>query len=72
MSVFHLKYRPIKFSDLDLTDVATTLKKYLSAKDVPQSFLFSGPKGAGKTSAARILARAINCTDLQNGEPCGK
>lgn len=72
MSVFHLKYRPIKFSDLDLTDVADSLKKYLSAKDVPQSFLFSGPKGAGKTSAARILARAVNCTDLKNGEPCGK
>lgn len=72
MSVFHLKYRPIKFSDLDLVDVAESLKKYLSAKDIPQSFLFSGPKGAGKTSAARILARAVNCTDLQNGEPCGK
>ncbi len=72
MSVFHLKYRPIKFSDLDLVDVADSLKKYLSAKDIPQSFLFSGPKGAGKTSAARILARAVNCTDLKNGEPCGK
>jgi len=72
MSVFHLKYRPIKFSDLDLVDVADTLKKYLSAKDIPQSFLFSGPKGAGKTSAARILARAVNCMDLQNSEPCGK
>ncbi|MDD3002256.1 MAG: DNA polymerase III subunit gamma/tau [Candidatus Shapirobacteria bacterium] len=70
MSVFHLKYRPVKFSDLDLADVAESLKKYLSAKDVPQSFLFSGPKGAGKTSAARILARAVNCTDLKNGEPC--
>ena len=72
MSVFHLKYRPIKFSDLDLTDVATSLKKFLSAKDVPQSFLFSGPKGSGKTSAARILARAVNCNDLKDGEPCGK
>ena len=72
MSVFHLKYRPIKFSDLDLTDVAASLKKYLGGKDIPQSFLFSGPKGAGKTSAARILARAVNCTDLKDGEPCGK
>jgi len=72
MSVFHLKYRPVKFSDLDLTDVAESLKKYLSAKDVPQSFLFSGPKGSGKTSAARILARAVNCSDLKDGDPCGK
>ena len=72
MSVFHLKYRPVKFSDLDLEDVASSLKKFLSAKDIPQSFLFAGPKGAGKTSAARILARAVNCSDLKNGEPCGK
>jgi DNA polymerase III subunit gamma/tau len=72
MSVFHLKYRPIKFSDLDLVDVAVSLKKFLSAKDIPQSFLFSGPKGSGKTSAARILARAINCSNLKDGEACGK
>ncbi len=72
MSVFHLKYRPSKFSDLDLVDVAQTLKKILQAKDIPQSFLFAGPKGAGKTSAARILAKAVNCSDLKDGEPCGK
>lgn len=72
MSVFHLKYRPATFSDLDLVDVAETLKKILQAKDIPQSFLFSGPKGAGKTSAARILAKAVNCLDLKDGEPCGE
>jgi len=72
MSVFHLKYRPTKFLDLDLADVAETLRKILQAKDIPQSFLFSGPKGAGKTSAARILAKAVNCSDLKNGEPCGE
>jgi DNA polymerase-3 subunit gamma/tau len=72
MSVFHLKYRPSKFSDLDLVDVAEQLKKYLSAKESPQSFLFSGPKGAGKTSAARILAKAVNCLESKNGEACGK
>ena len=44
----------------------------LAQKEMPQSFLFAGPKGAGKTSAARIVARAVNCTDLQDGEPCGK
>ncbi len=72
MPVFHLKYRPQRLSDLDLTDVSDKLKKYLSAKDVPQSFLFSGPKGAGKTSAARILAKVINCNDRKDGEACGK
>lgn len=70
MSVFHLKYRPNKISELDLVDVAEKLKSFLEAKDIPQSFLFSGPKGAGKTSAARILARAINCVDRKDGEPC--
>jgi DNA polymerase-3 subunit gamma/tau len=70
MSVFHLKYRPTKISELDLVDVAQKLKSFLEAKEIPQSFLFSGPKGAGKTSAARILARVINCKNRKNGEAC--
>lgn len=72
MSVYHLKYRPLSFADLDLNYLADKLKKILSSKEVPQSFLLSGPKGAGKTSVARIIARAVNCKDSQNGEPCGK
>ncbi len=72
MSVYHLKYRPQLFSELDLDYLATKLKKILAAKETPQSFLLSGPKGAGKTSVARIIARAINCLDLKDGEPCGK
>ena len=72
MSVFHLKYRPQKFGDLDLGLVSKSLKKILEGKNSPQSFLFSGPKGAGKTSAARIVAKAVNCSELIDGEPCGK
>lgn len=72
MSVFHLKYRPKKLLDLDLFDVAEKLGKILSAKDIPQSFLFSGPKGSGKTSAARILAKTVNCLNKKEGEACGK
>jgi DNA polymerase-3 subunit gamma/tau len=72
MPVFHLKYRPTKISEIDLVDVAQKLKSFLEAKEIPQSFLFSGPKGAGKTSAARILARAINCKDRKDGEACDK
>ena len=72
MSVFHLKYRPRRLVDLDLAEVAKTLRSYLTGSDMPQSFLFSGPKGAGKTSAARIVAKAINCIKPEDGEPCGK
>lgn len=68
----YLKYRPQTIEELDLTSVRESLKKVLSAKNVPHAFLFSGPRGAGKTSAARIVAKALNCTNLQNGEPCNK
>ena len=72
MSVFYLKYRPTLISDLDSIQAAEGLRKILMAKEVPQSFLFVGPKGSGKTSAARILARSVNCSNLKNGEPCGE
>jgi len=72
MSVFHLKYRPKKFGDLDLRDVASKLTKIFDQKDIPQSFLLTGPKGSGKTSAARIIARIVNCDKPADGEPCGK
>ncbi|MFA7300859.1 MAG: DNA polymerase III subunit gamma/tau [Candidatus Shapirobacteria bacterium] len=72
MSVFHLKYRPSKISELDLSEVSEKLANILASKDMPQSWLFTGPKGSGKTSAARILAKAINCLDPEGIEPCGK
>ena len=72
MSVFHLKYRPLRINELDSAEVSIILRKILSQKETPQSFLFAGPKGSGKTSAARILARAVNCLDLEGIEPCGK
>lgn len=72
MSVFHLKYRPQKISDLDLADVSERMRKILSAKEIPQAYLLAGPKGAGKTSAARILAKAVNCLKPDGVEPCGK
>lgn len=72
MSVFHLKYRPQKISELDLPEVSTLLTKILKMKERPQSFLLSGPKGSGKTSTARIMAKAVNCLELDGVEPCGK
>lgn len=72
MAVFHLKYRPTKTTDLDLPEVSEKIKKLISEKSSFQALLLAGPKGSGKTSAARILARAVNCLDLVDGEACGK
>lgn len=70
MSVFHLKYRPGKVGELDLGSVAKTLKTIFKSKEIPQSFLFAGPKGSGKTSAARIVSRLVNCLEKKDTEPC--
>lgn len=72
MSVFHLKYRPHNWAEMDSVEAAEKIKKYVINGSETGAFLFAGPKGSGKTSAARILAKAINCTSLENGEPCGK
>ena len=75
--VYYRKYRPQTIEELDSTKVRETLSAVLSAKEVPHAFLFTGPKGLGKTSTARIIAKVVNCTadkkDRKNGfEPCGK
>ena len=70
---FYLKYRPQTIEDLDLEDVKITLQKVVRSKDIPHAFLFSGPKGTGKTSAARILAKVINCEKpKETGVPCNQ
>ena len=69
---FYQKYRPAKIGELDLLKVRETLTGLLSGKVSLQAFLFVGPRGAGKTSAARILARTINCLKPGKGEACGR
>lgn len=56
----YLKYRPQTIEDLDLVAVRETLGKMLASKNVPHAWLFSGPRGTGKTSAARVLAKVVN------------
>lgn len=70
--VYYRKYRPQTISDLDLSAVREKMTAILSAKELPHAFLFTGPKGLGKTSSARILAKAINCLTPKGIEPCNK
>jgi DNA polymerase-3 subunit gamma/tau len=66
----YLKYRPQNLEELDIKDVRESLKKIFSSGKVPHAFLFAGPKGTGKTSAARIVAKILNCES--KNPPCGK
>lgn len=70
--VYYLKYRPQILADLDNREVADLIAKYLTRGDIPHAFLFIGPKGTGKTSTARIVAKSINCEKSKEGQACGK
>ena len=67
------KWRPQRFEDvIGQGGVVVTLKNAISTGRLAQSFIFAGPRGVGKTTTARILARALNCEKGPTPEPCGK
>ena len=67
------QYRPARFADvIGQEHITTTLKHQVSSDRPAHAYLFCGTRGTGKTTSARILARAVNCLNPEDGEPCGK
>ncbi len=67
------KWRPDTFDDLvGQKTISTILKNAISQERIAHAYLFSGPRGVGKTSTARILAKALNCAEGPTPQPCGK
>lgn len=71
MEALYRKHRPSTFADVTGQEhVKTTLRNQLGAGTVAHAYLFTGPRGVGKTTLARLLAKSVNCLDLKDGEPC--
>lgn len=71
--VLYRKYRPKVFSDVyGQEHVTRTLLNEIKENRVSHAYLFTGSRGTGKTTCAKILAKAVNCENSQDGEPCGE
>ena len=67
------RYRPARFEDfVGQEAVIKTLRSQVMSGRIAHAYLFCGPRGTGKTSTAKVFARAVNCEQPQNGDPCGK
>ena len=71
--VFYRKYRPTSFSEIiGQEHIVQILTNSLKSGKISHAYLFSGQRGTGKTTVARILAKALNCEDKNGGDPCNK
>ena len=67
------KFRPLNFDEMvGQEHITKTLKNQIISNRIGHAYLFNGGRGTGKTSAAKILARAVNCLDLKDGNPCNE
>lgn len=71
---FYLKYRPKKVAEIDLTEAREALGRILSSSSFPHALLLAGPRGIGKTSVARIIAKSLNCRNKKANQtdPCNR
>lgn len=71
--VLYRKYRPQNFSEvMGQEHIVQTLTNSIKAGSISHAYLFSGPRGSGKTTMARLFAKAVNCQSLSGSEPCNK
>ena len=72
-TALYRKFRPTTFSEIvGQEHITKTLKNQINSGRVGHAYLFNGGRGTGKTSAAKILARAVNCLNPKDGEPCNE